>query len=93
MSRLEKLLFPIIALVAVAGMLLVGAGENAAVLIARSVGIVLVTLLVAGFVIRSVVKYRRAKAEHERLVAEFQAERERLLEEVAEEEAAADRGP
>lgn len=92
MSRLEKLLFPIIAIVAIAGMLLVGAGENVAVIIARTVGIVLTALLLVGFVIRSIVKYRRGKAQEQQMLAEFQAERERLLEEVAKEEAAADGG-
>lgn len=90
MSRLEKLLFPIIVVVAIIGLLLVGAGESAAVIIGRTVGITLVTLLMVGFVARSIVKYRRGKRENQQFLEAYQAARQELLDEIAEEEAAAD---
>lgn len=90
MSRLEKLLFPIIVVVAITGILLVGAGESTAVIVARTVGVILVTLLLVGFVVRSVVKYRRGKRENREVLEAYQAARQELLDEIAAEEAAAD---
>ena len=84
MSRFERMLFPIVILIAIAVMLLERSNEQTVVVVARVVGILLVTLLVLGFVARSVVKYRRAKSQ----LDEMKDEMDRLRVEIAEEDAA-----
>lgn len=76
MEKLEKLIFPIIAVVAIGAMFLVQAGTDTAVAVARIIGIVLGLLLVLGFVARSVIKFRRATQELEEMAAEAAAAEE-----------------
>ena len=76
MEKLEKLIFPIIAAVAIGAMFLVQAGTDTAVAVARTIGIILGLLLVLGFVARSVIKFRRATRELEEMAAEAAAREE-----------------
>ncbi|MCA9319255.1 MAG: hypothetical protein KDB53_00905 [Planctomycetes bacterium] len=84
MQRLERYLLPIILGIGLLGLLLTKAEEGTVVAIGRTVGIFLTLFLAVGFIIRSVVKLRRARRD-EALIQEWQA----LQAEVAAEEAAA----
>ena len=84
MSRLEKLLLPIILLVGIGATLLSRGDANVAVTIAKGVGILLLALMVTGFIARTIVKVRRAKREQ----AELLAEMEQLAAEIDREEPA-----
>ena len=86
MERFERLAFPLIALVALAGFFLMRAGEGTVVMIARVAGITLLALMIAGFIARSIVKVRRAKERQAALLSDLERERDRLMAELGGEE-------